>query len=73
MRTDTDRGLRLLGIFTAATVIAVGAVVLAAAVERYWILVPAMAIHLTTSAVVFAAIMQLVRQQEDGDHLGHGH
>jgi hypothetical protein len=57
---DRDRGLSLLYVFTGATVIMVGDVVLAAAIGHMWILVPVMGVHLLMTVAVFVAIMRLL-------------
>jgi hypothetical protein len=58
-----DRGLGLLFRFLLATSIVVAVVLLAAAVDKMWILFPAMAIHL---AVTFVVIQGLFRLLTDG-------
>jgi hypothetical protein len=58
---DSDRGLGLLFRFLIATSIVVAAVVLAVAVDQMWILVPAMAVHLSVTFVVLKGIFNLLK------------
>jgi len=58
---DSDRGLGVLFRFLLATAIAVAAVMLAVAVNQMWILVPAMAIHLSVTFVVLKGIFNLLK------------
>src|SRR5689334_16639372 len=64
---NRDRGMTLLYVFTGATAIMVGDVVLAAAVGQMWILVPVMAIHLLMTFAVFAVIMRLLADDGEGE------
>ena len=66
-RASRDRGMSLLYVFTGATVIMVGDVVLAGSVGHMWILVPVMAIHLLMTFGVFAAIMHLLADEGEGE------
>jgi hypothetical protein len=54
-----DRGLSLLTIFTAATLLIVALVCLVAGVDRWWILIPVMAVDLAVTVVVVAVIRLL--------------
>jgi hypothetical protein len=54
----------LLGAFTAAMLSIVALVVLVGAIDRWWILVPVMAIDLAVTAVVLAMMTSLLN---DGD------
>jgi hypothetical protein len=65
--TEPDSPLTLLYVFLGAMVIIVGDVVLAGAVEHFWILVPTMGIHLLLTFIVFAAIMRLLDDDGEGD------
>jgi hypothetical protein len=58
---DSDRGLGVLFRFVIATSIAVAVVMLAVAVDRMWILVPAMAVHLSVTFVVLKGIFNLLK------------
>jgi hypothetical protein len=64
--SDRDRGLSLLYLFTAAMAVMVGAVLLAGAVDSWWILVLAAVLLGVTTFAVFAGIMRLLAD-EGGD------
>jgi hypothetical protein len=55
-----DRGLGLLYWFVVATAIMVGTVLVASAVGKMWILVPAMVVHLSMTFFVLSAIVRLM-------------
>ena len=55
-----DRGLGLLYWFAVATAVMVGAVLVASAVGRMWILVPVMVVHLSMTFFVLSAIVRLM-------------
>jgi hypothetical protein len=55
-----DRGLSLLTIFTAATLLIVALVCLVAGVDRWWILIPVMAVDLAVTGVVLAVMVRLL-------------
>jgi hypothetical protein len=57
---ERDRGLSLLWIFLVAALIIVGAVVLANAVDSWWILIPVMAVDLLMTFGVLAGLMRLL-------------
>jgi hypothetical protein len=59
---DRDRGLALLGWFVLATVVMVGAVLVAAAVAQMWVLVPGIALHLLMTYFVLHAIVRLMAE-----------
>jgi hypothetical protein len=59
-----DRGLTLLIIFTASALLIVALVALAAAVGRWWILIPVMTADL---AVTTAVLVTVVRLLNNGD------
>ena len=58
-------GLGPLWMFLVASLAIVGAVVLAGAVDRWWILVPVMCIFLVSTFGVLASIMRLLRDSGD--------
>jgi hypothetical protein len=55
-----DRGISLLTIFTAATLLIVALVCLVAGVDRWWILIPVMAVDLAVTGIVIAAMVRLL-------------
>jgi hypothetical protein len=55
-----DRGVSLLAIFTGATLFIVALVCLVAGVDRWWILIPVMAIDLTVTGAVLAVMARLL-------------
>jgi hypothetical protein len=55
-----DRGLTLLTIFTTATLLIVALVCLVGGVDRWWILIPVMAVDLAATGVVLAAMVRLL-------------
>jgi hypothetical protein len=55
-----DRGISLLAIFTAATLLIVALVCLVAGVDRWWILIPVMAVDLAVTGIVLAAMVRLL-------------
>jgi hypothetical protein len=55
-----DRGISLLAIFTAATLLIVALVCLLGSVDRWWILIPVMAIDLTVTGAVLAVMVRLL-------------
>jgi hypothetical protein len=59
-----DRGLTLLGTVTAAALSIVALSWLVAVVARWWILVPAMAIALTLTAIVLGVMVRLLNDSE---------
>jgi hypothetical protein len=65
-RKDGGRGLDLLLIFLAVTLVMVADVMLAAAVDSYWVLIPVMCVHLAMTVAVFAEIMSLLADEQEG-------
>lgn len=61
----SDAGVGLLLVFVAATLVMVGAVIAAAAVNRWWVLVPVMCVDLAATFGVFEIIARLLR--DDGE------
>src|SRR5947209_12399933 len=57
---DVDRGIGLLLRFGGGAAVMVADVVVVGVVDRSWILIPAFAVLLLTTAVVFAGIMRLL-------------
>jgi hypothetical protein len=57
---DVDRGIGLLLRFLAGISVMVADVVIVAAVDRSWVLIPAFAVLLLTAVVVFTGIMRLL-------------
>jgi hypothetical protein len=55
-----DRGISLLAIFTAATLLIVALVCLVGSVDRWWILIPVMAVDLAVTGVVLAIMVRLL-------------
>ena len=55
-----DRGLGLLTVFTASTLLIVGLVCLVGSVDRWWILIPVMAIDLAVTAAVLVVMLRLL-------------
>ncbi len=55
-----DRGISLLAIFTAATLLIVALVCLVGGVDRWWILIPVMAIDLAVTGAVLAVMVRLL-------------
>ena len=55
-----DRGLGLLFRFVAGIAVMVADVLAVGAIGRSWVLIPAFAVLLVTTAVVFAGIMRLL-------------
>jgi hypothetical protein len=55
-----DRGVTLLAIFTGATLLIVALVCLVAGVDRWWILIPVMAVDLTVTGAVLAVMARLL-------------
>lgn len=55
-----DRGVSLLAIFTAATLLIVALVCLVGGVDRWWILIPVMAIDLAATGIVLTAMIRLL-------------
>jgi hypothetical protein len=55
-----DRGLGLLIIFTAGALVMVALIVLTAAVDRGWMLIPVIAIDLLVTTAVLASIARLL-------------
>ena len=55
-----DRGITLLTIFTAATLLIVALVWLVGDVDRWWILIPVMAVDLAVTGIVLAAMVRLL-------------
>ena len=55
-----DRGISLLAIFTAATLLIVALVCLVGSVDRWWILIPVMAIDLAVTGAVLAVMVRLL-------------
>jgi hypothetical protein len=60
---DRDRGLSLLYLFTAAAAVMVGCVLLAGAVDSWWILILTTALLGVTTFAVFAGIMRLLADE----------
>jgi anti-sigma-K factor RskA len=58
-------GLGPLWVFLVASLAIVGAVVLAGAVDRWWILVPVMCVFFASTFGVLASIMRLLRDSGD--------
>jgi hypothetical protein len=61
LASGSSGGDRLLIVFTAATLIMVVAIVLVGAVDRPWVPVPVMEIHLAVTFVVTATLVGLMR------------
>jgi hypothetical protein len=55
-----DRGISLLAVFTAATLLIVALVCLVASVDHWWILIPVMAIDLAVTGAVLAVMVRLL-------------
>jgi hypothetical protein len=55
-----DRGVSLLVIFTGATLLIVALVCLVAGVDRWWILIPVMAVDLSVTGAVVAVMARLL-------------
>ena len=55
-----DRGISLLAIFTASTLLIVALVCLVGSVDRWWILIPVMAIDLAVTGAVLAVMVRLL-------------
>jgi hypothetical protein len=55
-----DRGISLLAIFTAATLLIVALVCVVAGIDRWWILIPVMAVDLTVTGAVLAVMVRLL-------------
>jgi hypothetical protein len=55
-----DRGISLLAVFTAATLLIVALVCLVAGVDRWWILIPVMAVDLAVTGAVLAVMVRLL-------------
>jgi hypothetical protein len=55
-----DRGISLLAIFTASTLLIVALVCLVASVDRWWILIPVMAVDLAVTGAVLAIMARLL-------------
>jgi hypothetical protein len=60
VRREGDRGLTLLLLFLGATSVMVVDVVVASAVDRWWVLIPAFVVLLLMTLVVFTGIMRLL-------------
>jgi hypothetical protein len=60
-----DRGLALLYWFVVASAIMVGAIVVAASVGHWWILIPGMAVHFLMTFLVLSAIFRLMTEGND--------
>ena len=63
--TRPDRGVGLLLVFVAATLVMVVAVVIVAVADRWWVLVPVMLVDFAVTYVVIAMIARLLR--DDGE------
>ena len=61
-----DRGISLLTIFTAAALLIVALVCVVGSVDRWWILIPVMAIDLAVTAAVLASVFRLMGN-DDGE------
>lgn len=69
---DPDRGLGLLMSFVVAATIMVADVIVIAAVEQSWILIPGFVVLLITTAIVFVGIVRLLADGgEDAAHHAH--
>ncbi len=55
-----DRGISLLAIFTAATLLIVALVCLVGSVDRWWILIPVMAVDLAVTGAVLGVMVRLL-------------
>ena len=55
-----DRGISLLTIFTAATLLIVALVCVVGSVDRWWILIPVMAVDLVVTGAVLAVMVRLL-------------
>lgn len=55
-----DRGVSLLAVFTGATLLIVALVCLVASIDRWWILIPVMAVDLTVTGAVLAVMASLL-------------
>jgi hypothetical protein len=65
-RDDVDRGTGLLLRFLAGISVMVADVLVVGAVDRSWVLIPAFAVLLITTVVVFAGIMRLLADGAEG-------
>jgi hypothetical protein len=63
---NVDRGIGLLLRFLGGISVMVGDVVVVGAIDRSWVLIPAFAVLLLTTAVVFAGIMRLLADGAEG-------
>jgi hypothetical protein len=64
-RSRPDRGVGLLLIFVAATMVMVVAVAIVAIVDRWWVLVPVMLVDFAVTYALIAMIARLLR--DDGE------
>ena len=55
-----DRGISLLAIFTAATLLIVALVCVVGSVDRWWILIPVMAVDFAVTGAVLAVMVRLL-------------
>ena len=55
-----DRGISLLTIFTAATLLIVALVCVVGSVDRWWILIPVMAVDFAVTGAVLAVMVRLL-------------
>jgi hypothetical protein len=55
-----DRGISLLTIFTAATLLIVALVCIVGSVDRWWILIPVMAVDFAVTGAVLAVMVRLL-------------
>ena len=62
---EQDRGLGLLIVFTAGALVMVALIVLTAAVDRGWMLIPVIAIDLVVTTAVLASIARLLNVESD--------
>jgi len=62
---EQDRGLGLLIMFTAGALVMVALIVLTAAVDRGWMLIPVIAIDLVVTTAVLASIARLLNVGSD--------
>jgi hypothetical protein len=60
LRPLRDRGISLLAIFTGATLLIVALVCLVAGIDRWWVLIPVMAVDLTLTGAVLAVMVRLL-------------
>ncbi len=61
-----DRGVGLLAAFTSAMLLIVAMAVLVGAIDRWWILIPVMAVDFAVTAAVMVMMARLLNDGRDG-------